>query len=91
MKHSEQVRLIHAAFAAIERGTPPLADRCTTNDPWIYASAERAAREREVLFRRHPIVAGFSADLPSAGDFITDSLGPVPIPDRIALIGLGTI
>lgn len=79
MKHDEQVRLIRAAFDAIDCGRPPMAENFSSNDPRIYASPERAAREREILFGRYPIVVGFSSDLARSGDFITEDMAPVPI------------
>ncbi len=79
MKHSTQVHLIHQIFDAIDRGTPPMAERFTRNDTSAYTSPQRAAREREVLFRNHPIVAGFSSQIPNAGDYLTEDLAPVPI------------
>ena len=79
MKHSTQINLIHQIFDAIDRGTPPMAGRFTHNDPSAYTSPERAARERDVLFRHHPIVAGFSSQIPNPGDYLTDDLAPVPI------------
>ena len=79
MKHSTQVRLIHEIFEAIDRGTPPMAEKFSRNDTSAYTSPERAAREREVLFRHHPIVAGFSSQIPSPGDYLTEDLAPVPI------------
>ena len=79
MKHATQLNLIHQIFDAIDRGTPPMADRFTRNDTSAYTSPERAARERDVLFRRHPIVAGFSSNIPNPGDYLTEDLAPVPI------------
>jgi len=79
MKHSTQVQLIHQIFDAIDRGMPPMADRFTRNDTSAYTSPERAAREREVLFRHHPIVAGFSSQIPNPGDYLAEDLAPVPI------------
>ena len=79
MKHDEQVRLIRAAFDAIDRGRPPMIEHPTANDPRAYTAPERAAREREILFGHYPIVVGFSSDLAQAGDFITEDLAPVPI------------
>ncbi len=79
MKHSTQVHLIHQIFDAIDRGMPPMAERFTRNDTSAYTSPQRAAREREVLFRNHPIVAGFSSQIPNAGDYLTEDLAPVPI------------
>ena len=85
MKHSTQVRLIHEIFEAIDRGTPPMAEKFSRNDTSAYTSAERAAREREVLFRHHPIVAGFSSQIPNPGDYLTEDLAPVPILGQYAL------
>jgi phenylpropionate dioxygenase-like ring-hydroxylating dioxygenase large terminal subunit len=79
MKHATQVNLIHQIFDAIDRGTPPMAERFTRNDTSAYTSPQRAAREREVLFRNHPIVAGFSSQIPNPGDYLTEDLAPVPI------------
>jgi len=79
MKHSTQVQLIYQIFDAIDRGMPPMADRFTRNDTSAYTSPERAAREREVLFRHHPIVAGFSSQIPNPGDYLAEDLAPVPI------------
>ncbi len=79
MKHEVQVELIRRALEAIDRGSPPLARAFTRNDPRIYCSPERAAREREVLFRRYPIVAGFSSQVKNPGDYFADALSPVPI------------
>ena len=79
MKHATQVQLIHQVFDAIDRGTPPMAERFTRNDTSAYTSPQRAARERDVLFRNHPIVAGFSSQIPNAGDYLTEDLAPVPI------------
>ena len=79
MKHSTQINLIHQIFDAIDRGTPPMAERFTRNDTSAYTAPDRAAREREVLFRHHPIVAGFSSQIPNPGDYLTEDLAPIPI------------
>ena len=79
MKHSTQVQIVHQIFEAIDRGTPPMGARFTRNDTAAYTSSERAAREREVLFRNHPIVAGFSSQIPNPGDYLIEDLAPVPL------------
>src|SRR5579862_2206851 len=79
MQHHQQVRLIREALEAIERGAPPMTEAYSRNDPSAYASPQRLQREREVLFRDYPLVAGFSCNVRKPGDFFTDSLGPVPI------------
>lgn len=46
-------------------------------DPAIYASPDWAERERRAIFHGMPIVAGFSRDIPDAGDtMLFDVLGP---------------
>ena len=40
-----------------------------------YYDEARLAREREVLFRKYPIVVGFSAQLRKPGDFLTNKIG----------------
>lgn len=79
MKHEIQVDLIRRALQALESGIPPLSASFTRNDPRAYFSPERAAREREILFRRFPMVAGFSSQVKSPGDYFADPLSPVPI------------
>jgi|SRR5215469_753135 len=79
MDHATRVRLIRIALDAINRGEPPLTDHFTRNRTDAYTSHERAAREREILFKAHPIVVGFSSQIPNAGDFLTEDLAPVPI------------
>ena len=60
MQHHVQVRLIREALESIDRGAPPMTEAFTRNDPSAYTSPERAQREREILFRDYPLVAGFS-------------------------------
>lgn len=79
MRHETQVRLIRDIFRAMERGTPPLAERFSENDVSVYTSQAWAAREREILFRRYPLVVGFSSQVQKPGDFLTEDLAPVPI------------
>ncbi len=79
MKHTRQVRLIREALEAIDRGSPPLTETSTRNDPLVYTSESRAVREREVLFRNYPLVAGFSCQVKNPGDYFADDLGHVPI------------
>jgi len=79
MQHETQVRLIREALEAIERGAPPMTEAFTRNNPATYTSPEHAHREREILFREYPLVAGFSCKVRKPGDYFTDSLGPTPI------------
>jgi phenylpropionate dioxygenase-like ring-hydroxylating dioxygenase large terminal subunit len=79
MQHQTQVRLIREALDSIDRGAPPMTEAYTRNDPNAYTSVERAGRERAVLFREFPLVAGFSCRVEKPGDYFTDSLGPTPI------------
>ena len=79
MTHESQVRLIREALESIDRGAPPMTAAFTRNHPSAYTSHERAKREREILFREYPLVAGFSCRVKKPGDYFTDSLGPTPM------------
>jgi phenylpropionate dioxygenase-like ring-hydroxylating dioxygenase large terminal subunit len=79
MQHHMQIRLIREALESIDRGAPPMTEAFSRNDPAAYTSLERAMREREILFRDYPLVAGFSCKVKKPGDYFTDSLGPTPI------------
>jgi phenylpropionate dioxygenase-like ring-hydroxylating dioxygenase large terminal subunit len=57
----------------------PLGPHSVRNPASAYASAERFARERELLFRRLPNLVGLSAECAAAGDYLTADLGGVPI------------
>jgi phenylpropionate dioxygenase-like ring-hydroxylating dioxygenase large terminal subunit len=78
MRHDEQVRLIRLALESIQRGSPPLEETYTRNDPRAYVSETRAIRERDILFHNYPIVAGFSSRVRDPGDFFADDLSPIP-------------
>ena len=76
MQHETQVRLIREALESIDRGVPPMTEVFTRNDPSTYTSPEWAKREREILFREYPLVAGFSCRVRKPGDYFTDSSRP---------------
>jgi phenylpropionate dioxygenase-like ring-hydroxylating dioxygenase large terminal subunit len=80
MRREEQIRLIREALAAIDRGSPPLAESWSENRAEAYTSSERAKRERKALFSGDlPLVVGLSSQVREPGDFITDDLMPVPV------------
>jgi phenylpropionate dioxygenase-like ring-hydroxylating dioxygenase large terminal subunit len=79
MKHSDQVRLIREIFDCIDRGRPALAAEFTRNHASAYVSPVRATREREVLFKGHPVLAGFSSQVRGPGDHFTEDLTAVPV------------
>ena len=79
MRHDEQVRLIDACLAHIAGGVTDM-DRATTPSPVErYIAEARLAREIDVLFRRWPILAGFSSDIPKPGDFFTLDIVGQPV------------
>jgi phenylpropionate dioxygenase-like ring-hydroxylating dioxygenase large terminal subunit len=79
MQHQTQVRLIRDIFEAMERGTPPLAERFSQNEVSVYTSPAWAARERAALFLNSPLIVGFSSQVQNPGDFLTEDYTPVPI------------
>jgi len=71
MKHDEQVRLLKLLIHQLDTGTNLDAGVVLRNPASAYTCPERAGREREVFFRKHPQMIGMSGDLPERGSFLT--------------------
>ena len=71
MKHDEQVRLLKQLIHQLDTGTNLDAGTVLRNPASAYTCPERAARERELFFRKHPQMIGMSGDLPEKGSFLT--------------------
>jgi phenylpropionate dioxygenase-like ring-hydroxylating dioxygenase large terminal subunit len=69
MRHAEQVRLIDACLAQMAAGVTDMAESAPSPVA-RYLAPERLQRETETLFRRWPILIGFSSELARPGDFI---------------------
>jgi phenylpropionate dioxygenase-like ring-hydroxylating dioxygenase large terminal subunit len=79
MKHETQVDLTRRMLAHIEKRTTDAAPEPSRLDVAAYLDEARHARERDVLFRRLPIVVGHVSRLEEAGDFFTHDLCGVPL------------
>jgi nitrite reductase/ring-hydroxylating ferredoxin subunit len=79
MQHATQVALAHRVFDCIDHNTTELADAIFRNPTTSYTCPKRAERERDVLFRSHPLFFGLSCELAKPGDYRTDDLSGVPI------------
>ncbi|MBT3330502.1 MAG: Rieske 2Fe-2S domain-containing protein [Rhodospirillaceae bacterium] len=79
MEHATQVRLTREVFAHLDANTTALAPDVMYHATSAYDSPERLAREKEILFRKYPLLMGLSGQLPNAGDFLTDDYSGVPI------------
>ncbi|HJZ44250.1 MAG TPA: SRPBCC family protein [Hyphomicrobiaceae bacterium] len=79
MDRATQVSLTRRVLDFVERSTTELADDVYCNPISSYASPEQAARERELLFRGHPLFFALSCELPKPGDYRADDLSGVPI------------
>jgi phenylpropionate dioxygenase-like ring-hydroxylating dioxygenase large terminal subunit len=87
MRRETRRDLIRRILAHLNAGTTDLAERVFRNPVSAYTSRERHERERDVLFRRYPLLLGMSCQVASAGDCLVDDAAGVPIvvvrgPDR---------
>lgn len=79
MNQALQAELVRKVFAHLDAGTTDLADAVWRQPVESYASAQRIARESEVLFRRYPLLMGLSCQLREPGDYLTDDFSGIPI------------
>ncbi|MEC9345048.1 MAG: SRPBCC family protein [Pseudomonadota bacterium] len=74
MRHDDQVAMIRELFAHIENGTQTYADSIHRNPISNYTSRERLEREREVLFRKTPIMLGLAARIREPGEYMVEDV-----------------
>ncbi len=79
MQRAAEIECIRRLLGHLRDGTTDLSPEPLRLPASVYTSPERCARERLHLFRRRPIVAGLSADLPEPGSFACVDAGGVPI------------
>jgi choline monooxygenase len=79
VERQEEVAIIEQALALMEANKSYMEGAVATVPVERYTCPERLARERDVLFRRFPIVVGFSSQLGERGSFITHNHTGVPI------------
>ena len=79
MEHATQVALARELLGYIDNGTTCVTDNLMHNSISTYTSPEQFAREKEILFRQHPLMLGFSAQLRKPGDYIINHDTEVPV------------
>ena len=79
MQHAAQIALARRLLADLEKGVSAQAPSLYRNPVSDYTCERQAALEKRVFFREHPLVMGFSGDLPNPGDFITSDLAGPPV------------
>lgn len=78
MHHSDQIESGKRLLTHIDNGTTDMADevsRCPVID---YTSVETLRQEKEALFRKRPILVGFSTDFANPGDYKAETYVGVP-------------
>jgi phenylpropionate dioxygenase-like ring-hydroxylating dioxygenase large terminal subunit len=79
MQQATQIALARRVFDFVERDTTELADAIFLNPVASYTCPQQAQRERDRLFRDHPLFFGLSCELPKPGDYRADDLSGMPV------------
>jgi len=79
LERAAEIQWIRRLLVHLRRGTTDMAPAPLRVPASAYTSPERCARERRQLFRRRPIVAGLSADIPQPGSYLCVDAGGVPL------------
>jgi phenylpropionate dioxygenase-like ring-hydroxylating dioxygenase large terminal subunit len=79
MEHATQVKLARRLLAYMDAGTTATAADVFRNPVRAYTSPARLAREREILFARHPLLLGLSCEVGRPGDFLCHDDAGAPI------------
>ncbi len=79
MRLDTQHRLMRQVLAHMAAGTTDMAESVYRQATAAYSSAERLAREKDVLFRQFPLMVGLSCQIPKPGDHFTDDNAGVPL------------
>ena len=79
MNRQEELAVGRRLLGHIEARTTDLAGEMFRNRVINYSCRERAALEREKLFRDQPIFMGLSMRLPKPGDYLTEDVAGMPV------------
>jgi phenylpropionate dioxygenase-like ring-hydroxylating dioxygenase large terminal subunit len=79
MDRQEELAVGRRLIGHIDGRTTDLADALFRNRTVNYSCRERAALERDRLFRGLPIFMGLSTRLPKPGDFVTEDVAGMPV------------
>ncbi len=79
MNRQEELAVGRRLLGHIDARTTDLADAMFRNRVAAYSCRERAALERDRLFRDRPIFMGLATRLPRPGDYLTDDVAGMPV------------
>jgi phenylpropionate dioxygenase-like ring-hydroxylating dioxygenase large terminal subunit len=79
MERQEELAVGRRLLGHIDGRTTDLADALFRNRVDAYSCRERAARERDGLFRALPLFMGLSTRLPRPGDYIAEDVAGMPV------------
>jgi phenylpropionate dioxygenase-like ring-hydroxylating dioxygenase large terminal subunit len=79
MRYELQIDILNRALDLIDKRETEMVDNIFAVPVEDYTSTTRFEREREILFRRFPIVVGFSSQVARPGDFFTNNHLGVPL------------
>ena len=79
MEHATQIALTRRVLDFVDRNSTELAEAVYLNPTATYTCPNQAERERELLFRGHPLFFGLSCELGKPGDWRADDLSGVPV------------
>jgi len=79
MDRKEELAVGRRLLGHIDARTTDLAEAMFRNRVINYSCRERAALERERLFRDQPIFMGLSTRLPKPGDYLTEDVAGMPV------------
>jgi phenylpropionate dioxygenase-like ring-hydroxylating dioxygenase large terminal subunit len=79
MEQTLQIQLLERVLHHVKNGTTDVSAQPAGFSRTIYSSEERLASEREAIFRRFPLVVGFSSQLGAPGSYLTHDLTGVPL------------
>jgi phenylpropionate dioxygenase-like ring-hydroxylating dioxygenase large terminal subunit len=79
MEQLERERFVAEVAVHLRDGVVPMADATMENPVAAYTDAAHTRRERALVFDTQPMVLAVSAQVPNAGDFVTDELTGEPL------------
>jgi phenylpropionate dioxygenase-like ring-hydroxylating dioxygenase large terminal subunit len=79
VRHERQVQLLRRLAEAGEDQHGLFAPASRVQAASTYTDPQRFDEEQRVLFRRGPVLAALSAEVPAAGDYVSAWIGGVPI------------
>lgn len=79
VRPSDQIDMLKRCLAHRMANTTDTSGAATAFSARHYVDADRLADERRALFRRLPVVAGYSTQIPQPGDYATRDCDGVPV------------